>query len=377
MVSVKEVKTPKELKQFIKFPFELYKGHPFWVPPLIADEKKTLSRDANPSFDNNACESAYFLAYKDNKLAGRVAAMISHRANEKAGTKLTRFGWIDFVDDTNVSGALLKAVEEWGRSKGMDGVHGPMGFTDFDHQGMLVEGFEHLPPIISPYNYPYYPEHLEKHGYKKAVDWLQYRFNASQPVPEKVERINKLIAEKYKLKVLQFNKRKELLPYAHKLFNALNDAFDGGGIYGFVKLTARQIDYYVKVYLPFVRPEQACFVVDENDNVVGFGLSMPSLSRAFQKAKGKLFPFGFIPILRALNKYSEIDLYVNGVHPDWQHKGIHSLYYVTMNKSYIKHNVKIAISSSQLETNTNAVGIWDNYEKEFLFRTRCFIKENI
>ncbi len=375
MLSIKEVKTSGELKQFIKFPFELYKGHPLWVPPLLTDEKKTLSKQHNPSFDEGACEAAYFLAYKDGKLAGRIAAIINHRANEKYNDKLARFGWIDFIDDEEVSGALLKAVEEWGRSRGMHGVQGPMGFTDFDHQGMLVEGFDHLPPIISPYNFPYYPEHLEKYGYKKVVDWLQYRFNASQPVPEKVERINKLIAEKYKLKVCMFNKRKAILLHAHKIFDTINDAFDKGGIYGFVKMTTRQIDYYIKAYLPFVRPELACFIFDENDDVVGFGLSMPTLSNAFRKAKGKLFPFGFIHILRALRKYSEIDLYFNGVHPDWQNKGIHSLYYVAMNKSYIKHNVKIAVSSSQLETNTNAVGIWDNYEKELLFRTRCFIKE--
>ncbi len=377
MISIKEVSTSKELKQFIKFPFELYKGHPFWVPPLMADEKKTLSKETNPSFDNNNCEAAYFLAYKDNKIVGRIAGIISHRANEKYKDKFTRFGWVDFIDDYEVSGALFKAVENWGKSKGMNGVQGPMGFTDFDSEGMLVEGFDHLPPIISPYNYPYYPVHLEKHGYNKKVDWLQYRFNASQDVPEKVERINKLIAEKYKLNVHVFNKRKDVMSYAHKFFDTMNDAFDQGGIYGFVKLLPRQIDYYIKSYLAFVRPELVCFIVDQNDDVVGFGLSMPTLSRAFQKAKGKLFPFGFIHILRALNKYSEIDLYVNGVHPDWQNRGIHSLYYVAMNNSYIKHNVKIAISSSQLETNTNAVGIWDNYEKEFLFRTRCFIKENI
>ena len=374
MVSIKEVTTAKDLKRFIKFPFELYKGHPLWVPPLISDEKKTLSKKINPS--HKTCESVYFLAYKDGKLAGRVAAIISHRANEKHNNKLTRFGWFDFIDDEEVSGALLKAVESWGKNKGMDGVHGPLGFTDFDLEGMLVEGFDHMPPIISPYNYSYYPEHLGKHGYRKSVDWLQYRFNASQQVPEKVERINKLIAEKYKLQVRIFDKRKNVLPYAHKLFNTINDAFEDGGIYGFVKMLPAQIDYYIKTYIPFVRPELACFIIDANDNLVGFGLSLPSLSKAFRKAKGKLFPFGFIHILRALRNYSEIDLYFNGVHPDWQNKGVHSLYYVAMNKSYIKHNVKIAISSSQLETNTNAVGIWDNYEKELLFRTRCFIKEN-
>ena len=375
MVSIKEVTTAKELKQFIKFPFELYKGHPQWVPPLISDEKRTLNPKTNPSIEG--CEASYFLAYKNDKLVGRVAAIINHRANEKYNQKLIRFGWFDFIDDEEVSGALLKAVEDWGKSKGMDGAHGPLGFSDFDAHGALVEGFENTPSIIGVYNYPYYPEHFEKHGYKKVVDWLQYRFNASQQVPEKVERINKLIAEKYKVKIVIPKKRKEILPYAHKLFHTINDAFDGGGIYGFVKMTPAQIDYYIKNYISFVRPELACLIIDENENIVGFGLSMPSLSKVYRKIKGKLFPFGFIHVLRALRKYSEIDLYFNGVHPDWQHRGIHSLYYVAMNKAYIKHNVKIAISSSQLETNINAVGIWDNYEKELLFRARCFMKENI
>jgi len=373
MISIKKVNTRKELKQFIKFPFELYKGHAQWVPPLIADEERTLRSDVNSSFET--CEAAYFLAYKDGKIAGRIAGIINHKANEKWQNKLARFGWIDFIDDYDVSGALLHAVEQWAKDKGMKGVHGPMGFTDFDTEGMLVEGFEHVPPIISPYNYPYYPQHLEAHGYGKSVDWLQYRFNASQPVPEKVERINNLIVQKYNLQVCVFKKKKEVLAHAAKLFNTINAAWEN--IYGSAELSKKQIDCYIKAYISFMRPELVCFVLDEKGTVVGFGVSMPTLSRAFQKAKGKLFPFGFIHILKALRNYSEIDLYFNGVLPEWQNRGIHSLYYVTMNKEYIKHKVKVAISSSQLESNINAIGIWDNYEKEFLFRTRCYIKENI
>jgi hypothetical protein len=374
MISIKEVNTKKELYRFIKFPFELYKGHKQWVPPLISDELHTLRKDCNPSF-LSGCEAAYFLAYKEKKIVGRVAAIISHRANEKWKNKLTRFGWLDFVDDHDVSGALLQAVEQWGKSKGMNGVQGPMGFTDFDLEGMLIEGFEHTPPIISPYNYPYYPQHLEKHGYGKAVDWLQYSFDASQTVPEKVERINNIITQKYNLRTCIFKKKKDIMPYAYKFFESMNVAWEN--IYGFVPLTPEQIKYYTKSYFPFIRPELVCFILDNKDDVVGFGLSMPTLSRAFQKAKGRLFPFGFIHVLKSLRKYSEIDLYVNGVMPEWQNRGIHSLYYVAMNKSYIRHRVKVAISSSQLETNVNALGIWDNYEKELLFRTRCYIKENI
>ncbi|MDR0566603.1 MAG: hypothetical protein LBG47_06165 [Prevotellaceae bacterium] len=374
MISIKEVNTKKELRQFITFPFALYKGHKQWVPPLISDEKRKLRADLNPSFAAG-CEAAYFMAGKGGKIAGRIAAIINHRANQKWQNKTARFGWLDFVDDYEVSGALLHAAEQWAKSKGMAGVQGPMGFTDFDLEGMLVEGFEHLPPIISPYNYPYYPLHLEKHGYVKAVDWLQYRINASQPVPDKILRVNHAIAHKYSLRTVIFKRKKDIMPYTHKFFEAVNAAWDN--IYGFVQLTPEQVSYYTKAFFSFIRPELLCFILDDGDNVVGFGLSMPTLSRAFQKARGKLFPFGFIHILKSLYRYSEIDLYVNGVLPEWQRRGVHSLYYVAMNEMYIKRRITTAISSSQLETNANALGIWDNYEKELLFRTRCYIKKSI
>ena len=374
MVSIKEVSNLKELRQFVKFPFSLYKNDPYWVPPLIRDEFKTFRKGKNPSLAYMIV--AYFLACKDKKIVGRVAAIISPRANERWNNKLTRFGWIEFIDDEEVSGALLQTVEEWGKQQGMEGVHGPLGFTDFDPEGMLVDGFEQVPTIINPYNKSYYGRHLEKYGYRKAADWLQYKFNASQAVPEKVKRINILICQKYKLEIPILKSKKEILSrYAQKLFDTINASF--ADLYGFVKLSQKEIDYYIKNYIAFVRPELVCFVVDENDNVIGFGLSMPSLSKAFQKAKGHLFPFGFIHILKALHKYDTLDLYFNGVLPEWQHRGVHSLYYVAMNELYIKHKIKTAISSQQLEENINAVGIWDNYEKEFFSRRRCYIKNII
>jgi hypothetical protein len=373
MITIKEVITKKDLKRFVCFPFTLYRTNPYWVPPLIADEMKTLSRKHNPSFD--FCEAVYFLAYKNGELAGRIAGVINHKANEKWKNKLTRFDWVDFTDDEEVSHALLNAVETWGKSKGMTGIHGPMGFTDFDSEGMLVDGFDKLPSIVAKYNYPYYPAHMEKHGYVKSVDWLQHKFPASQPVPEKVERINKLISQKYKLTTKEFTRRKEVLLYSEKMFDTINQSF--ADLYGYTELSPKQIAYYIKAYFPFLRPELACFILDENDDIAGFGLSMPTLSRAFQKAKGKLLPFGWFHILRALNKYDTIDLYFNGVHPSWQNRGVHSLYYVAMNNAYISRGVKIAIATPQLENNINAVGIWDNYEKEFYMRTRCYIKEKI
>ncbi|VBB48723.1 conserved hypothetical protein [uncultured Paludibacter sp.] len=255
----------------------------------------------------------------------------------------------------------------------MKGIHGPLGFCDLDPEGMLVEGFQNEPAITSAYNFPYFPVHMEKHGFRKSVDWLQYKFPASQDIPEKVERINKLIAQKYKVKTIVPASKKEVKKYVPGFFKTLNYAFKD--LYGFSQLSERQIKYFTDAYFGFVRPEMLCFLTDENDEVVGFGITMPSLSKAFQKAKGRLFPFGFIYILRALKKYDTVDLYFNGVHPDWQHKGIHSLYYVTLNEQYKKYGVKYAISTGQLESNINAVGIWDNYEKEPYLRTRCYIKD--
>jgi hypothetical protein len=370
-IIIKEVITKKELKKFVKFPADLYKDNQYWVPPLVLDEIQNLRKDKNPSFEY--CEARYWLAYKADKIVGRVAAIINHRANEKWGYKHVRFGWIDFIDDLEVSKALLDEVEKWGKEKGMTTVDGPLGFTDMDNEGMLVDGFDKLPTIANIYNFPYYPVHLEQHGYAKQDDWLQFRFNASQPVPEKMERLSKLVMQKYDLHIKQFTKAKQILPYGRKFFHTLNKAFSN--LYGFVDLTDKEIDKYVKQYLTFLQPQFVCLVFDKDENIVAFGVSMPSLSRAFQKAKGRLFPFGFIHIINALKNYENIDLYLNGVHPDWQKKGIVSIYYTEMNKAYIKYNVKVAISNQQLESNIDAIAMWHNYESEPYIRRRCYKKE--
>jgi GNAT superfamily N-acetyltransferase len=368
MITITEAITKKEMKKFIMFPFELYKNDKNWVPPLIFDEWNTFSRKKNPSFEH--CEAAYLLAYKDEKVVGRIAAIINHKANERWNDKRTRFGWIAFIDDLDVSKDLLDVAEEWGNAHAMKGIHGPLGFSDLDPEGMLIEGFDKEPSITSAYNYPYFPIHMEKHGFIKSVDWVQSKLNASQPIPEKVARINKLIAQKYNLKTYIPKKKKDAISLVPKFFNTLNASFKH--LYGFTELTEKQIKYYTDAYFGFACPELLCFILDEKDEVVGFGIIFPSLSKAFKKAKGKLFPFGFIHILKALKNYDTIDLYFNGVHPDWQNKGIHSLYYAAMNEVAIERKVKFAITTGQLETNINAVGIWNNYEKEPYLRTRCY-----
>jgi len=372
MIQIKKVETKSELKAFIRFPHKLFKGNPYWVPPLNKDELFTLRKDKNPAFEH--CVAEYWLAYKNDKIVGRVAGIINYTANEKWGEKV-RFGWIDFIEDVEIAKALLDTVEKWGEGQGMESIQGPLGFNDMDNEGMLVEGFDKLPTIANIYNYPYYPKFMEELGYTRDEDWLQFKFNASQIIPEKMDRVNKLIAEKYNLKILIGKKKKELLKYAHSLFKTLNVAFSN--LYGYSALTDKEIDALIKNYFSFINPKLVCFVIDENNEVIGFGISMPSLSRAFQKAKGKLFPFGFIHILKALNNLETIDLYLTGVHPNWQKRGIHSLFYVEMNKSYIRNHVKTAISNQQLESNTAAISVWDSYDKEPYIRRRCYSKKFI
>jgi len=369
-ITIQEVTTRKELKRFVLFPFKLFAGCKYWVPPLISGEMQTLRKDVNPSFDY--CEAKYWLAYKDGEIAGRIAGIINHRAIDKWRQRLVRIGWVDFIDDVEVSKALFDTVENWAKDRGMDGTHGPLGFTDMDYEGLLVEGFDKLPTIANIYNYPYYVDHFEILGYTKVEDWLQYLFNASQPIPDKVQRINTLIMQKYNLRVLHFASVRELLPRAREVFEVLNASFVN--LYGFVPLTDREIDYYIKQYFSFIKPEFVSFIADASDKIIGFGISMPSLSKAMQKAKGRLFPFGFIHILKALRKNDTVDLYLHGVLPEWQNKGIYAIYYSEMNKAYIRHNITKAISNPQLETNVNAISSWKIYEKEFYIRRRCYRK---
>ncbi len=369
-INIKQVKTKHDLKIFIGFPYDLYKGNQFWCPQMRMDELNTLSRDKNPAFD--FCEAEYWLAYRDKKLVGRVAGIINHNANKRWDEQLVRFGWIDFIDDHEVSEKLMNTVAEWGKSKGMTGIHGPLGFSDMDNEGMLIKGFDELATLASIYNYPYYPAHMESLGFGKAADWVQYEFGIPPEIPDKVERLSQLVMEKYKLRLLKVKNSKELLPYANKMFAMLNLAFND--LYGFTALSQRQMDYYVKSYFSFVRPEFISFVLDEKDDVVGFGVSLPSLTRALQKSNGRLFPFGWYYILQAIKKNDTIDMYINGVRPDYQGKGINAIYYNEMQKAYIKNHIAKAITNPQLEDNAKALTIWKNFDGRQHLTRRCWIK---
>jgi hypothetical protein len=284
-IEIREAVSKGGLKTFIKFPFSLYAGNKFWVPPLIRDEVDNLLKEKNPAFE--FCEAKFWLAYKDGSLVGRIAGIINHRFNEKVGKKTARFSMCDFIDDQNVSDKLFKTVEQWAKEKGAKEILGPLGFTDMDPEGMLIEGFNELATISAIYNHPYYPQHVEKLGYEKDIDWIEFELYPKPEIPEKVERIAEISLKRYKLKVFEPKKAKDFLPYAHEIFHVLNEAYKD--IYGFVQLTSKQIDLYVKKYFGFIKPDYVPVILNEKNEVVAFGISMPSLSTAFQKSKGNYF----------------------------------------------------------------------------------------
>ncbi|MFH1295645.1 MAG: GNAT family N-acetyltransferase [Bacteroidota bacterium] len=368
-LELKKVNTHRDLKQFIDFQFRLYKGNPYWCPPLRMDEIRTLCKGKNPAFAH--CEAEYWIAYRDHKPAGRIAGLINHKANERWQENLVRFGWIDFVDDPEVSHALIGVVAEWGKAKGMTGIHGPLGFSDMDNEGMLIEGFDQLAIMTSIYNHSYYPVHLEQMGFIRAADWVQYEFDILQ-IPEKFEKTKSLVEQRYNVRLVKTKKKKKLLPYARKMFRMLNVAYDE--LYGFVALTEEQMEAYTRQYFDFIRPEFISFVVDQNDDIVGFGISLPNLTYALQKSNGRLFPFGWYHLLRAIRKNEIIDMYLLGVHPDYHGKGVAALFFYELHKAYIDYGIKKAISSPQLEDNSKALSIWKNFPGRMNVRRRVWVR---
>jgi hypothetical protein len=372
-VIIKEVSNKKDLKAFVQFNIDLYKDNPYHVPCLIDDDLTTLNKEKNPAFE--VCGAIYFLAYKNGKIVGRIAGIINRKSNEVWDQKLARFGFVDFIDDSEVSNALFDAVEKWAKEQGMNSLHGPMGFTDLDHEGMLIEGFDQLGTMSTIYNHPYYPEHLERIGFNKDQDWHEFKIYIPDAVPDKHLRIGEIVKQKYGLKVLKFTKRKDIWPYAHRIFETLNEAFKP--LYGFAPLTEKQIEFYVNSYIPMVRLDMITIVVrEEDDAVVGFGISLPSLSLALKKAKGKLFPFGFIHLLKAMkSKPRVIDLYIMGVLPEYQKKGVNALLFNDLIPVYRSLGVEYAESNPELETNSAVQAQWDYFKREHHKTRRAFIKE--
>lgn len=367
-IQVKEVINKKEFRNFVDFPQKLYKGNKYFVPALRIDEMSTLRRSPSLAY----CSIKLWMAYREGQIVGRVAGIVNPRANELFLQSRVRFGWFDFIEDEEVAHELLNTVALWGKSFGMTHIHGPLGFNTWNRQGMLTAGFEEIPPINCLYNYPYYPRIMEQLGYEKENDWLQYEMNASQDIPEKVKRINKLILEKYNLRLFDFKDKKLLKQLTEKFFETYNESFKS--VHNFIPLTPEEIKSGAAQYLRLIKKELTCFVLDPDDNVVAFAICFPTLSIGFQKAKGRLFPFGWFHILKSYFWYDTIDLMINGAHPDWQKKGLSSIYHVYLNDSFIKRGVKIGISNPQVDTNV-AVNVWGSYQNREFMRRRCYIKE--
>lgn len=372
-VVIREVIGKKELKKFVRFNIDLYKDNPYHVPGLIEEEMVTLDKKKNPAFE--VCDAIYFLAYREGQIVGRIAGIINRRSNETWNQKYARFGFLDFIDDEEVVNALFEAVENWARRQGMQSIQGPMGFTDLDHEGMLIEGFDQLGTMATIYNYPYYPKHMERLGYTKDQDWHEFKIYIPEGIPEKHQRIGEIVKKKYGLKVMKFTRTKDIMPYAQRVFETLNASY--APLYGFAQLTQKQIDYYINMYIPMLRLDLVTLIVrEEDDAVVGFGISLPSLTKALQKAKGRMFPFGWIHLLKALKtKPKVVDLYLTGVLPEYQNKGVNALLFNDLIPVYKSVGTEYAESNPELESNNAVQAQWDYFKREHHKTRRAYIKK--
>jgi GNAT superfamily N-acetyltransferase len=375
-VTVKKVTSKSELKKFIRFNYEMYKDNQYSVPDLYSDMVNTFSKDKNAAFD--FCDADYFLAYNEKgEIVGRVAAIINNRANERWGKKDVRFGWIDFIDDIEVSSALLKTVEEWGKERGMTHIQGPLGFTDFDAEGMLVEGFDQLSTMSTIYNYPYYPQHMEKLGYEKDADWVEFKIYVPDGIPEKHKRISDIIQKKYNLKIKKYSSNKKIAQeYGQEIFDLMNEAY--APLYGYSSLSQGQIEQYIKMYLPIVDLRMVTLITDQEDKLVAVGISMPSLSEALQKAHGKLMPFGWFYLLKALfmkHRAKMLDLLLVAVKPEYQNKGVNALLFSDLIPVYKELGFEYAESNPELELNGKVQAQWEYFKTEQHKRRRAFVKE--
>lgn len=374
-ITIKKVTTKRELKRFIRFNYLLYKSNPYSVPDLYDDMLNTFNRKKNAAFE--FCEADYFLAYKDGKLVGRVAAIINNRANETWKKKEVRFGWIDFTDDTEVSEALIRTVEQWGKERGMTHITGPLGFTDMDAEGMLVEGFDQLGTMATIYNYPYYPQHIERLGFEKDADWVEYKIFVPDTIPDKHKRISDLIQRKYNLKIKKYTSSKLIArEYGQEIFELINEAYTP--LYGYSALTQRQIDQYVKMYLPILDLRMVTLITDQDDKLVAVGISMPSLSEALQKSHGRLLPLGWFYLLKALffkRRAKMLDLLLVAVKPEYQNKGVNALLFSDLIPVYQQLGFEYAESNPELELNGKVQAQWEYFRTEQHKRRRAFIKE--
>ncbi len=371
MIIIKEASTSKEIAEFVRFPFSLYKNHPYWIPPLINDEIESFNKDKNPAFDS--AEAYFYLAYKDNKAVGRIAAIINWDEVNNQEKKKVRFGWWDVIDDIEVTKALLEKVYELGKKNNLEYVEGPMGFSNLDKVGVLTEGFDEMGSMITWYNYPYYKTHLEQLGYVKEKEFIESKFPFSNVKPEFFVRTKELIEKRYELRALKFTKTKDILPYIDEMFDLFNNSY--AKLSSFVAINDIQKEYFKKKYIGFINPEYIKFVVDKNNKIVAFSIVMPSFSEALQKIKGKLFPFGFLHLLKAKKQSKEVLFYLIGVQPEYQSKGVTAIIFNEYYETFKALGIERCIRTPELEENHAIHNLWKHFNTEINKRRRTYKKD--
>ena len=357
MVTIKEVSSPADFKAFVKFPFSLYKDNKYWVPPIIKDELETFDKTKNPAFKN--AEAQFFLAYKGKEVVGRVTAIVNWIEVKEQKLKKMRFGWFDFIDDLEVSKALLEKVAEIGKQHELEYMEGPVGFSNLDKVGVLTEGFDHIGTMITWYNHSYYKDHYLAHGFKKEKGYLENKFLNSAAHPDLFAKANMLVQKRYELRGMRFTKTKEVMPWVDKMFDLFNESY--ASLASFVPITEVQKEYFKKKYISFINPEYIKFVIDKDDNLVAFAIVMPSFSEALQKANGKLFPFGIFHLLRAKKRSRDVIFYLIGIHPKYQNKGVTAIIFNEYYPTFKARKIVNCIRTPELEENTAIKQMWKHF----------------
>ena len=370
-IKVKQVLNSSDLELFIKFPMELYKGNPYYVPPLINEEKSIWVKEENPALQYS--EAAQFLAYKGENIVGRIAVMINYKEEKELGIRKVRFGWLDFIDDIEVSKSLINTAIEYAKSKGISKIEGPMGFTNLDKAGMLTNGFDKLATMIGIYNFDYYPKHMEQLGLVKEKEWVEFEINFPDTLPDKVEKFSKLIAEKYELELVKFKSKKDILPLVEPMFKLLDDTYKHLSTY--TPITQEQIKHYKEKYFKFIDKDYIVCIKDKYGSLISFAITMPSYSKALQKAKGKLFPFGWWHLLNAGKKNDRANFYLIGIHPQYQKRGITAIIFKEIYETFKKKGVKFLETNPELEENASIQALWQDYHPTNHKRRRTYSLE--
>ena len=370
-IKVKQVLNSSGLELFIKFPMELYKGNPYYVPPLINEEKSIWVKEENPALQYS--EAAQFLAYKGENIVGRIAVMINHKEEKDLGIRKVRFGWLDFIDDIEVSKSLINTAIEYAKSKGISKIEGPMGFTNLDKAGMLTKGFDKLATMIGIYNYDYYPKHMEQLGLVKEKEWVEFEINFPDTLPDKVEKFSNLIAEKYELELVKFKSKKDILPLVEPMFKLLDDTYKHLSTY--TPITQEQIKHYKEKYFKFIDKDYIVCIKDKYGSLISFAITMPSYSKALQKAKGKLFPFGWWHLLNAGKKNDRANFYLIGIHPQYQKRGVTAIIFKEIYETFKKKGVKFLETNPELEENASIQALWQDYHPTNHKRRRTYSLE--